>query len=108
MDMVLSLNRIADLADRQMDETMRDKADPADAALQGFETSVLGYTEAQLQLWVSACLEGGVQELDRMIATAPANVRMAYPCYGSMADEIEITVLRIWRDIAIKRMRSGH
>ena len=89
-------------------ERMRDKLDPADPTLQAHEASVQDYTEAHLHLWVSACLEGGVQELDRMIATAPANVRMAYPCYGSMADEIEITVLRIWRDIAIKRMRSGH
>ncbi|MCZ0963072.1 hypothetical protein [Paracoccus benzoatiresistens] len=87
---------------------MRDKLDPADPALQGYETSVRGQTETQLHLWVSACLEDSVQELDRMIVTAPSDLRMAYPCYDSMADEIEITVQRIWWDIAIRRMRAGH
>ena len=88
-------------------ERMRDKLSPADPALQGHEASVRGYTETRLHLWVSACLEDGVQELDRMIVTAPADLRMAYPCYDSMADEIEIVVQRIWWDIGIKRMRAG-
>ena len=89
-------------------ERMRDKLDPADPALQGYEASLRGHTETRLHLWVSACLEGGVQELGKMIVTAPSDLRMAYPCYDSMADEIEITVQRIWWDIAIRRMRTGH
>jgi hypothetical protein len=87
---------------------MTDKLGPADPALQGYEAFVRGYTETQLHLWVSACLEGGMQELDRMIVTALSDLRTAYPCYDSMADEIEISVQRIWWDIAIKRMRAGH
>lgn len=89
-------------------ERMTDKLGPAGPALHGYEASVRGYTETQLRLWVSACLEGGVQELDRMIVTAPSDLRTAYPCYGSMADEIEIIVQRIWWDIATRRLRAGH
>jgi hypothetical protein len=87
---------------------MSDKLGPTDPALQGHEASVRGYAETQLHLWVSACLEGGVQELDRMIATAPSDLRGAYPCYDVMADEIEISVQRIWWDVAVRRMRAGH
>lgn len=87
---------------------MRDKLGPVDPALQGYEAFVRSFTQTRLHLWVSACLEGGMQELDKMIVTAPSDLRMAYPCYDSMADEIEITVQRIWTDIAIRRMRAGH
>lgn len=89
-------------------ERMRGKLGPASPALQDYEASVRGYTETHLHLWVSACLESGVQELDRMIVTAPSDLQKAYPCYGSMADEIEITVQRIWWDIATRRTRAGH
>ena len=87
---------------------MKDEQGPADLALRGYEASFRGHTETQLHLWVSACLDDGVQELDRMIQAAPLDLRMAYPCYDSMADEIEISVQRIWWDIAMKRMRAGH
>ena len=89
-------------------ERMRDKLGPADPALRGYEASAQGHTEIQLHLWVCACLNDGVQELDKMIQTAPLDLRMAYPCYASMADEIEISVQRIWWDIALRRMRAGH
>ena len=89
-------------------ERMRDKLDPADPTLQAHEASVQDYTEAHLHLWVSACLEAGMQEVDRMIVTAPSDLRMAYPCYDVMADEIEISVQRVWCDIARKRMRVAH
>ena len=87
---------------------MTDMFGPADPALRGYEASFRGHTETQLHLWVSACVDGGVQELDKMIQTAPLDLRMAYPCYDSMADEIEISVQRIWRDKALRRMRAGH
>jgi hypothetical protein len=89
-------------------ERMRDKLDPAHLALPGYEAFVRGYTGTQLHLWASACVNAGVQELDKMIQTAPLDLRMAYPCYDSMADEIEISVQRIWWDIALRRMRAGH
>ena len=89
-------------------ERMKDKLGSADPALWGYEASAQGYAETQLHLWVSACLDDGVQELDRMIQAAPLELRMAYPCYDSMADEIEISVQRIWWDIAKRRMRPGH
>ena len=87
---------------------MTDKLGPADLALRGYEASAQGYAETQLHLWVSDCLHNGVQELDRMIQTAPLDLRMAYPCYDSIADEIEISVQRIWWYLAMKRMRAGH
>ena len=89
-------------------ERMKDELGPADLALRGYEASAQGYAETRLHLWVSACLDDGVQELDRMIQAAPLDLRMAYPCYDSIADEIEISVQRIWWDIAMKRMRAGH
>ena len=89
-------------------ERMRDKLNPADPALRGYEASVQDYTEAPLHLWVSACLDDGVQELDTMIVTAPASLKSAFCGYDVMADEIEIVVQRIWRDIARMRMRGGH
>ncbi|GGF81397.1 hypothetical protein GCM10011402_37550 [Paracoccus acridae] len=87
---------------------MTDKQGPADPALRGYEASVQDYTEAHLHLWVSACLGDGVQELDTMIVTAPDSLRSQFRCYDVMADEIEIVVQRIWRDIARMRMRRGH
>ncbi|GGF79942.1 hypothetical protein GCM10011402_35700 [Paracoccus acridae] len=80
---------------------MRDKLDPADPALRG-------YAETRLYLWVSACLDDGVQELDTMIVTAPASLKSAFCCYDVMAEEIEVVVQRIWWDIAVKRMRADH
>jgi hypothetical protein len=77
-------------------ECMTDKLGPADSALRGYESSAQGHPETQLHLWVSACLEGGVQELDRMIVTAPASLKSVFCCYDVMADEIEIVVQRIW------------
>ena len=89
-------------------ERMRDKLDPVDPALQAHEASVQDYTEAHLHLWVSACLEDDVQDLDTMIVTAPESLRSQFCCYDVMADEIEIVVQRIWRGIARMRMRRGH
>ena len=87
---------------------MTDMFGPADPALRSYESFAQGHTETQLHLWVSACVNAGVQELDKMIQTAPLDLQMAYPCYDSMADEIEISVQRIWWDIALRRMRAGH
>lgn len=87
---------------------MTDLFGPADPALRHDESSAQGNTASRLHLWVSACLEAGMQEVDRMIVTAPSDLRMAYPCYDVMADEIEISVQRVWCDIARKRMRVAH
>ena len=87
---------------------MSNKLGTADPALQAHDVSVAGYMEASLDLWVSACLEAGVQDLDTMIMTAPASLKSAFCCYDVMADEMEIVVQRIWRDIARKRMRGSH
>lgn len=89
-------------------EQVTDKQGPADPALQAHEASVQDYTEAHLHLWVSACLEDDVQDLDTMIVTAPDSLRSQFCCYDVMADEIEIVVQHIWRDIARMRMRGGH
>ena len=89
-------------------EQVTDKQGPADPALQAHEASVQDYTEAHLHLWVSACLKDNVQDLDTMIMTAPGSLRSRFCCYDVMADEIEIVVQRIWRDIGRKRMRAGH
>lgn len=89
-------------------EQVTDKQGPDDPALQAHEASVQDYTEAHLHLWVSACLEDDVQDLDAMIVTAPESLRSQFCCYDVMADEIEIVVQRIWRGIARMRMRRGH
>jgi hypothetical protein len=89
-------------------EQVTDKLDPAAPALQGYKAPVRGHAETQLHLWVSAYVDAGVQELDWMIQTAPSDLRMVYPCYDSMADEVEISVHRIWRDIAMRRLRAVH
>ena len=87
---------------------MSDELDPADLALQAHDVSVAGYTEAWLHLWISACLEAGVQELDTMIMTAPGSLRSRFCCYDVMADEIEVVVQRIWTVLAMQRIRAGH
>ena len=62
---------------------------------------------AHLYQWVSTCLDRGEQHLDTMVVTAPDGLKLAFSCYDAMADEIEMTVQRIWTDIAIKRLRKA-
>lgn len=62
---------------------------------------------ASLYWWVSTCLDRGEQHLDTMVVAAPYHLKLAFGCYDAMADEIEITVQRIWTDIARKRLLAG-
>lgn len=62
--------------------------------------------DACLLGWVRACLENGEQDLDRMIVTAPDTLKAAFGCYDAMADEIEATIQRLWRDMARTRLLS--
>ena len=59
---------------------------------------------AHLYWLVSTCLDRGEQHLDTMVVTAPCHLKLAFGCYDAMADQIEITVQRIWTDIAMKRL----
>jgi hypothetical protein len=68
------------------------------------ETSGQDTINACLYWWVSTCLARGEQHLDTMVVTAPYHLKLAFGCYDAMADEIEITVQRIWTDIAMKRL----
>lgn len=76
-------------------------------AIQGGKTSDQDTINAHLYWWVSTCLAHGEQHLDTMVVTAPDGLKLAFGCYDTMADEIEMTVQRIWTDIAIKRLRKA-
>ena len=75
-------------------------------ASQGGKTSGKDTINAYLYWWVSTCLAHGEQHLDTMVVTAPDDLKLAFGCYDAMADEIEMTVQRIWTDIAIKKLRT--
>ena len=76
-------------------------------AIQGGKSSGQDTINAHLYWWVSTCLAHGEQHLDTMVVTAPDGLKLAFGCYDAMADEIEMTVQRIWTDIAIKRLRKA-
>ena len=73
-------------------------------AIQGGKISGQDTINAHLYWWVSTCLAHGEQHLDTMVVTAPDGLKLAFGCYDAMADEIEMTVQRIWTDIAMKRL----
>ena len=78
--------------------------DPKFAIRSGGKTSGQDTISACLYWWVSTCLDRGEQHLDTMVVTAPDGLKLAFGCYDAMADEIEMTVQRIWTDIAMKRL----
>ena len=77
---------------------------PKFAIQSGGKISRYDTINACLYWWVSTCLDRGEQHLDTMVVTAPYHLKLAFGCYDAMADEIEITVQRIWTDIAMKRL----
>ena len=70
----------------------------------GGETASQDTINAHLYWWVSTCLARGERHLDTMVVTAPYHLKLAFGCYDAMAAEIEMTVQRIWTDIAMKRL----
>ena len=84
-----------------------DLSDIKSAIQSGSETFSQDTINACLYWWVSTCLDHGEQHLDTMVVTAPFHLKLAFGCYDAMANEIEITVQRIWRDIAMKRLLAG-
>jgi hypothetical protein len=79
-------------------------SDPKFASQSGSETSRQDTINTCLHRWVSTCLYRGEQHLDTMVVTAPYHLKLPFDCYDAMADEIEMTVQRIWTDIAMKRL----
>ena len=80
---------------------------PKFAIQSGGKISRYDTINACLYWWVSTCLDRGEQHLDTMVVTAPCHLKLAFGCYDAMADEIEMTVQRIWTDIATRKLRKA-
>ena len=83
---------------------MTDRPEPCDPPKKRLAALPKDHIDVQLDCWVSACLDNRVLDLNQMIETAPPAMRTVYPCYGSMADAIEVSVQRLWWDMALTRM----